>query len=196
MRVGEPINFIPFNGDSLLHGEIGRLIGKWGVEVAVETGTYHGSTTVALSLLCSKVFTFENIPENSNIAESIFETLNRGNIYLIRQSSDKGISDLVDDLKGHRVIYYLDAHWQDHWPLLNELKAIAMIGGPKPIIVIHDFKVPGRPELGFDCYKNSVLNLDYVSEEIDKIFQGRSCFHFNSLALGKRRGAIFIEPEM
>jgi hypothetical protein len=63
----------PFNRDSFLHAEVARLIGKWQVSTAFETGTYRGHTTIALSLLCENTFTVEINEESYNRACQLFE---------------------------------------------------------------------------------------------------------------------------
>lgn len=200
-RESEPLpfasipGFSPFSGDPLLLAEVARLIGKWRVGAAVETGTHHGHTTLALSLLCAGVATFETDPSRADLAEALFRRTGRDNIRLFRLSSEAGISALNEELGGGRILYFLDAHWNDYWPLLDELKAIAKVAGPKPVIVIHDFQVPGRPELGHDTYKGVKLNLDYVHRALEEVYRGRFSLHFNSEALGKRRGVLFAEPE-
>lgn len=187
--------FSPFSGDPLLLAEVARLIGKWRVAAAVETGTHHGHTTLALSLLCGAVATFETHAARADVAESLFRRTGRDNIRLFRLSSETGIAALAEELGAGRILYYLDAHWNDYWPLLDELIAISKVSGPKPVIVIHDFQVPGRPELGHDSYKGVDLNLDYVHRALEGVYRGRFSIHFNSEALGKRRGVLFAEPE-
>jgi hypothetical protein len=39
------------------------------------------------------------------------------------------------------------------------------------------------------------LNLDYVHRALEGVYRGRFSIHFNSEALGKRRGVLFAEPE-
>lgn len=195
MKLEETHPYNPFSSDPLNHAEVARLIGKWSVEAAMETGTYHGHTTLALSFLCEFVVTAELDPLKAATAETLFQSAGRHNIRLIRKSSLDAIAEVRDELKNHRSLYYLDAHWNDYWPLLDELKAIASITGPKPVIVIHDFQVPGHPDLSFDTYKGVSLNLDYVSLALDEIYQGRNSIHYNALAFGSRRGVLYVEPE-
>jgi len=191
-----PPALTPFNGDSFLHGEVGRLIGRWGVEVAVETGTHAGHTAVALSLLCERVVTIEIDPRRAEAAKALFESVGRSDVVdLIRGSSEQVLDALRVELGGRRALFYLDAHWQDYWPLHDELRAIARIEGPRPVVVIHDFQVPGRPYLGFDTYKGMPLDLNFVRDGLEAVYQGACTIRYNSLAAGARRGVLFAEPE-
>ena len=39
---------------------------------------------------------------------------------------DKELKTLLPKIKKDRVMFYLDAHWRDKWPLKKELKEIAI----------------------------------------------------------------------
>lgn len=192
-------HFEPFNGDSILHAEVARLIGKWGVRVAVETGTFLGETTWALSLLCDEVHTIEI--ESERLDKALCKFRGRGvaharpwNVHFHLGSSAKVLGELRQPLSGRRTLYYLDAHWHDYWPLRDELDAIACIPGPPPVIVIHDFRVPERPELGFDSYHGQALDEAYVSDHLQRLYHGMFTSHHHCVAMGARRGVLFVEP--
>ncbi|MFT6380150.1 MAG: putative O-methyltransferase YrrM [Akkermansiaceae bacterium] len=148
-----PSKLSPFNNDPFLHAEVARLIGKWGAEVAFETGTYHGHTTLALSLLCPRTFTAEIDANNFSHACELFDQVyEHGNIEANQGTSPEVLKQNLPEVSGARTLFYLDAHWESYWPLLDEAKMIAQQDAPPPVIVIHDFEVPERPDLGFDSY--------------------------------------------
>lgn len=99
----------------------------------------------------------------------------------------------IDDTQ---PLIFLDAHWYKN-PLLSELHAIAT-HGIKPVIAIHDFKVPDHPELGYDVYAKQNITYDfaYIKESIENIY-GKDGYeyHYNSEATGDKRGCIFIYPK-
>jgi len=129
------IQITPFNGDTFLHAEVARLVGKWGVEVAFETGTYHGHTTIALSLLCERTYTAETEQENYSLSCELFELIHeRGNIVAVNDSSPKALEMNLTKISGTRTLFYLDAHWESYWPLLDELKIISEQDAPPPVI--------------------------------------------------------------
>jgi len=191
------LSITPFNGDGFLHAEIARLMGKWKVEVAFETGTHHGHTTIALSQLCDRTYTAEISEENHTLACELFDlACERGNIIANLGSSPAVIEAALPEILGARVLFYLDAHWETYWPLLDELATIRKLKAPPPIIVIHDFKVPDRPDFGFDRYLDKELDFDYVRGSLDLIYGEEGFdYHFNRIAAGAHRGAIFIEPK-
>ena len=186
----------PFNNDPFLHAEVARLCGKWDVEVAFETGTYQGHTTIALSLLCQRCYTAEIKQANYSQACDLFSSSPHcKNIFSRHGNSPEILEMSQTDLQGVQALYYLDAHWNFYWPLLDEMDAIAKIDAPPPIIVIHDFKVPERADLGFDSYQSQDLEFRYIEQKLDLIYGPRGySYHYNSVAAGANRGVIFIEP--
>jgi len=90
------------------------------------------------------------------------------------------------------LFFYLDAHWEKYWPLLDELQVIAD-NGVQPIIVIHDFFVPGS-NLGFDKYDGQRLDFEYIEPSLQKIYGNNFTYEYNRYATGARRGIIYVFP--
>ena len=63
--------------------------------------------------------------------------------------------------------------------------------------MIHDFQVPGYPDLGYDQYKDIKYNFDYVKEHLDAIYGGVEgySYYYNSDAVGAKRGCLFVLPK-
>ena len=47
------------------------------------------------------------------------------------------------------MFVYLDAHWNDDLPLVEELQIVSA-GWPRAVIMIDDFQVPGDAGYGYD----------------------------------------------
>lgn len=185
----------PFDRDCFLHAEIARLIGKWKVDAVFETGTFRGHTTIAFSLLCARTFTVEIDENNYSRACEVFDAVGeRGEIHAFFGSSPAVLEATLPELKDERVLFYLDAHWHDYWPLLDELQAIAEGCGSAPVLAIHDFKVPDRPDFGYDSYNGEDLDLDYVWEALQRVYPDGFDYHLNRVAGGACRGVLFVEP--
>lgn len=58
-----PPTGLAFAGDGLLAEEVKRLISRYGIRSAVETGTYQGCTTRALAAMVPAVYTIEISPD-------------------------------------------------------------------------------------------------------------------------------------
>lgn len=90
-------------------------------------------------------------------------------------------------------LFYLDAHWHDYWPLLDELRVIARFGLADSCIIIHDFQVPGKP-FGYDTYHGQPLNMDYVRQDLFAINPNYHTF-YNEEASNNFRGILYVVPE-
>ncbi len=187
-----------FEGDKFLKEEFQRLIDKHKTNIIIETGTYLGNTTKQLAEMVATVFTVE---EN----EDYFFKSNAKFVTARNVLNYKGSS--VDILPGilagpitsgesnQNVLFFLDAHWGENNPLLQELEIIAN-HKIKPIIVIHDFKVPDHPELGYDSYDGQDYEWSWIEKSVEAIYgPGGYTYHYNTQAEGAKRGVIFIEPK-
>jgi predicted O-methyltransferase YrrM len=184
-------NELGFEGDTFLKDEFQKLIDLFKIETIVETGTYRGSTTVQLAKMVKKVISIEVKKENYLIAKEKTKNIPEVNLFL--GNSSELLPDILnhDDVKNKNLFFFLDAHWESYNPLIDELKVIAK-AGLKPLIAIHDFKVPGT-DLGFDSYAGQDYDLDWIKKELDNIYgENDYSYHYNTNATGARRGVIFI----
>ena len=194
---------IPFNGDTFIADEFLKLKEQFNLECAVETGTCHGETTNWLSKNFDKVYTIEINPKYLEIAKS--NCLDSNNIEFYSGDSSIVIKDIIENVKNKKTIFFLDAHWGNFCPTGVELMEIKnMI--VKPIIVIHDFYVPGKshPEgmhnqghsgWGWDYYPNFKYNWESIEKYIIDIYDNNYEYYYNKEVNGARRGCIYILPK-
>lgn len=178
----------PFNGDVFVQPEIESLIERHDIETIVETGSGDYSTTRAMAEL-RPVITIEMDPE--------LYAKGSGLIGVRRNLGDSAeiLPDLFPLLEP--ILFFLDAHGggQKHSPLLEELAIIAENCEQKPVIVIHDFENPARPEFGFDTWDCGPYTFELIRQPLNKIYGADGYrYHYNSQACGQRRGIIYIEP--
>lgn len=178
--------FKPFNGAFDLCPYFAYLKNTYNLDVSIETGTYEGDTASFFANLFDQVFTIEI----SN--EQFQKALDRLNIYpnigMIQGDSPQVLRQILPQLKEKKILFYLDAHWRADWPLLNELNEISQTHKDNCIIVIDDFKIPGRPEFAYDSYNNHECSYEYIREHLDKTFTDYHCFYVlpkNYLQRGK-----------
>jgi hypothetical protein len=139
-------------------------------DAIVETGTFRGVTT---AFMAEKV----NVPIYTVEAEARFfhyaqNNLRRyKNVRVTNSDSRDFLKGLITDAsvpKG-RVFFYLDAHWKDDLPLLEE---VILIGDNwrDVVIMIDDFEVPDDADYKFDDYgEGKKLCLEYIGrEEVSK----------------------------
>jgi len=185
-----PYQEFPWNGDGYLAAEVLRLKEAHGLTCALETGTCLGSTALWLAENFHAVYTFE---VNRAFAE-IAMARGAGRGLQIRDSVD-GLRDLFTiHPPSFKPFMFLDAHWSEHCPLLDELTAITE-AGVKPCILIHDFQVPGT-DFGFDKMPDGrPFNLELIADSLNRIYGiGGYVVNYPTQVEGANRGWISIEP--
>ena len=184
-----------FNSDLIPEVEIKRIIDKLNIKTVIETGTFKGFTTKKFSELAEEVYSIEIAEEIANQAKSYLSDCN--NVKLLKGDSATVLPVLLQFLKCDLPLFYLDAHWYNYWPLLTEITTISQYFKENCVIVIDDFQVPGRPQLGFDTYKGTPNNLAFIKESLDKCFQD-PFYYFNSTSnmtiSSAGSGKIYIFP--
>lgn len=136
-------------GDSPLHGDtqwqefVKLVVRDLPVSSVVETGTNRGDSTMFFgSVFPKKVFTAELMGMYYREAKHRLKV--RPNIHALRGSSEEVMERLYkENAYGDLPLFFLDAHWYDYWPMAEELSVIKRL--KKAIVMIDDFKVPGRP---------------------------------------------------
>lgn len=133
-----------FHGNNILRQLVNDVI-KRGASSFVETGTHHADTTsyVAGQFPTLPIFTCEI--DNECFMISLKKTKQFANVVLSNESSEKFVNRLIMGNKlGDLPIFFLDAHWFDYWPLMDEIASIVLL--PNFVIIIDDFAVPGQPQ--------------------------------------------------
>lgn len=185
-----PFENEPFNGDVFAQEEFANLIKDYKVKTVIETGTYKGITTKYLSSVSANVISIEIGPKRLQQAQTNNKGKNNIQFYL---GNSPEILKQILPIK-EKCLFFLDAHWNNYNPLLDELKVIAE-HKMKPIIAIHDFKVPDNKELGYDSYKGQDYEFAWIEKSLEAIYgKGGYKYYYNQRATGAKRGIIYIVP--
>lgn len=153
----------PFHGDAVWQNVVRELSEILDFTSCVETGTLKADTTLFLGEVFPKlpIFTIEISKEYAK--ESKWRLRKFPNAQVLRGSSSEVLSRLVEENKlGGFPLFFLDAHAGVVPPLNNELKAVNRL--EKAIVMIDDFKVPGKPEFKFNTYttrEKDKVSLDF-----------------------------------
>lgn len=171
-----------------------ELTRKYKINNAIETGTYQGKGALWLLKFVNNVTTIEYdieyfiqsqvrfrlngfIPQTYGYVDNgLFisyvkpETKLRLLSYL---GSSPNILDFIfknspKSVRRCKYIVYLDAHWGDQWPILDEIRTLKKYNLKKALIMIHDFKVPGK-KWGYDSFKGKPLDLKHVKKDLMKL---------------------------
>lgn len=183
-----------YEGDEFIHEELKKLCEKFNVNTIIETGTYHGGSTRRLATLAPKVFTIESKKENFDYSRNSLTGIS--NVHCIFGNSSVMLPGLLHGMNAKdSFLFFLDAHWEAHNPLIDELKAIAA-KGLKPLIFIHDFKNPQHPDFGYDSYAGQDYDFNWIKAAVELIYGADGyAYHYNEKASGAKRGVIYIYPK-
>jgi hypothetical protein len=101
-----------------------------------------------------------------------------------------------------KVVFFLDAHWEDRSPLIEEMQVISSYKSKfnidPPIIAIHDFYT-GNPELGYDSYRGKRYDAEYIKGALMMIELSFACTYkiqYNTKAEGAKRGIAYLLPDI
>lgn len=167
-----------FNSDRYVQSEIRNLINIFNITNVVETGTYIGNTSLFFSKCGCSVDTIEINEEYYKLALENLKDCK--NITCHLGDSKKLLPNILESLPNKLSLFYLDAHWQDDWPLLDELQLIGKYFKDNCIIVIDDFLVPNR-NLQYDVYKNIKNDINYINDSLKYVFND-PIYYYNDRA--------------
>jgi len=174
--------------DTFLKSKFHEIINQYGITTIVETGIHEGRSTLELSYMVSKVIGIEILQEAVDVTKQRLNEHNRTNVDLYVGNSPVILNQIVPTLDADKCVFFLDAHWEDYWPINDEIKTLPKNKG---IIVVHDFVVPGHPELGFDSYHNQPFTYDFIKQSLTE-WSPTHRVEYNSQANGSCRGVGFI----
>ena len=181
----------PFNGDVIVEYEFLKLKSKFNIKTVIETGSCLFSTTKWLGENFNKIYTYEINETFYQYGLSIVKHLN--NISAVLGNSVEHLPYLKN-IVDNNTIFFLDSHWGDYCPLLDELNIISTFN-IEPVIVIHDFKT-NNSEFGYDSYGDFEFNYENIKNSLDKIYKNGYDYYYNTNAVGAKRGLIYITPKI
>ena len=148
--------------DHFLRARMEAIVRERSIEVVVETGVHAGLSTVAFAQFAPRVVGVEVDPVCCAVARARCADAGVENVEIVQGDSPEVIERIAPTLPADHALWFLDAHWGPKWPLLDEIAAIPRGAG---IIVVHDFRCPGRTD-GFDIYDGKRCEYEYVAEAL------------------------------
>jgi cephalosporin hydroxylase len=180
-----------FNSDFILKAEYEKLIRKYNPDILIETGSYEGATTEYMCSLGLPVITTEIDETRFNITKNKLSSYE--NCRVLFGDSEVELRKIFSEIKSKQVLAFLDAHWFDDKVLQRELAILSELDNA-PVIIIHDFMVPGK-DFGYDCYGGVVYDYINYKQFFDQVYgENQYSYRYNEDAAGIRRGVIFLEP--
>jgi hypothetical protein len=169
------LGYTAFNYAPELMTVFAILRNDYQIETVVETGTYRGSSTRLFSVLFDKVRTIDISQGYYDVSKDWLK--DSTNVQCHLGSSEVVLKSLLPTLQNQSVLFYLDAHWNDHWPLLQELEEISKTHHNNCIIVIDDFKVPDRNDIPYDYYGSHECSYEYIKNKLNLVFSDYNYFY-------------------
>jgi hypothetical protein len=129
---------------------IRALVAGAGCRAFVETGAWTGDTVLWVAEQFPGLdgyYTCESYPPRFALAHSRVSVIPRAACSPV--PSPQFLEDLPADL-AEPALFYLDAHFEDYWPLRDELRVIAR-RWPSAIVMVDDAFVPNRPNFVGCC---------------------------------------------
>jgi hypothetical protein len=186
-----PFNSNPFNCAIEMSVFFQYLKNVLHIDTVFETGTLVGHTSRYFGSLFKTVHTVEISKEYYLKAKDFLSSFSNVNVHF--GNSPDVLRQILPSLKDRSIVFYLDAHWEDYWPLLDELDEISKTHRDNCIIVIDDIMVPGRQDIKFDSYNGIGCSYEYVKSKLDLIFSLYSIHYLIPKDL-QYRAKLVIKP--
>jgi len=186
----------PFNGQVRRTLVICLIAKDFEPNLAIETGTYFGTTTTYLcGLVTERTFTIEINQKYASAAKRRFDlNFSDFKIDCVTGDSEIEITKILSTVPNHNknVIAYLDAHWTGKVPTTTEIEALYNWGN-NWIAIVDDFKVDSDLGYGFDVHDGFEVNLSTIPKLPGlQVWVPRES---SKLETGARRGTAYIFTE-
>jgi len=168
------------------------LVHKFKPTIAIETGTYYGSSTwLMLGTNVSKTYTIESNRHFAKIATERFpKEIANGSLEIHIGKSQSKIKSILKNIPtSERIIAYLDAHWEGDIPTSTEVRELNEWGGPW-IALVDDFKVETDKTYDFDTYGDSEVSINIFNTVSNFLIYFPS--DPSTRETGSRRGTAYL----
>jgi predicted O-methyltransferase YrrM len=164
-----------------------------GPDIAIESGSYLGTTTQYLASFASqKTYSIEINKQYASVAKDRLKAdIETGRVEIIEGNSAQHFPQIFKTINPQtsKIFAYLDAHWLENIPLMEEIQSLLDWGGDF-IAVIDDFYIPQDLGYGYDLYENHRVDITHipVSNEISVWIPSEK----SNSESGARRGTAYI----
>lgn len=188
----------PLNGQRHRQEMVRELVRLVDLDVVVETGTFRGTSSEFFLHVTGR-------PLKSVEANARFHAYARRRLRtypdadLSLDDSRRFLSRLAQDEEATSAttLFYLDAHWHEDLPLVEEIRIIAG-AWRRAVVMIDDFQVPGDSGYHYDDYgPDRVLSVECLPRDV---LSGWGEFYPalpSAYETGSRRGSVLlVSPEL
>jgi lysophospholipase L1-like esterase len=159
---------VGFHGDEYLMRLVAHLAPQ--CHAFIETGSNVGSTAAYVARSCPHLAIYSCEADDTSFAIATERLAPHPQAKVFHQPSPQFLHDLFashPDLSRHNNLYWLDAHgYGFRWPLKDEVAFLTRTLD-RGMILIDDFRVPGRPEFRFDQSEDQVCAIESIAPDLD-----------------------------
>jgi hypothetical protein len=157
--------FFGFNQQFVRSSLFLDLIFQLRLDTFWETGSFGGGTSLLMAAQTNlPIFSCETIPDFHTYVQAVLRPFgHRVHAYL--EDSRAFLSRMVVEQPTARPFIYLDAHWYEDLPLLEELRIIVSTMN-EYVIAIDDFRVPFDEGFSYDLYNEQALDWEFIKPTV------------------------------
>src|SRR5262249_9729168 len=136
----------PFNGQAGRRAIFDMIVSTIAPALILETGTYLGTTTELMAETGITIISVEDNARNFGYARMRMRRFRNVELRLgdSRAEACRALDFHRRVLQSRPLFAYLDAHWNEHLPLAEELNVI-FARCPNAVVMVDDFRVPNDP---------------------------------------------------
>lgn len=160
-----------FNQDNLVWNQFCDLVDKFSITTVVETGTYLGQSTRDFATKVESVHTIEI--NDKFFKQAKINLAQFDNVIMYQGDAASILPSILSNVESSPTLFFLDSHWYKDKSLEREVALLADFYSArilKPVLMLHDFKVPDRPEFGYDSYDGVDFEFRLIEPEISKLY--------------------------
>jgi hypothetical protein len=188
----EFMNLTPFNNAIEFSTFFQYLKKVYNIHTAIETGTYYGQTAKFFASLFETAHTIEISEVNFKISNNFLKDCPNIEVHL--GDSPEVLKKILPTMENEPIVFYLDAHWYNYWPLLDELDVISKTHYDNCVIVVDDVMVPNRNDIAYDSYQGKACSYEYMKDKLDQIFSEASIHYLIPIKV-QSRGKLVALPK-
>lgn len=176
--------------DVFLCDKLKKVIDDLGIELVVETGLNDGQSTLAFARMAPRVIGIDIDPSCVACTQGRLIVAEMKNFEILTGNSPDVLRSIMGRIPSEKTMFFLDAHWDDPTPLLEEIRTIPAGHG---VIVFHDFLCPGT-DFGWDhVLINGVhipMDYDLVRADLTRWSNTHRLEYATQVSASKRGSAI------
>lgn len=181
----------PMNASTARLEAARQIFYKCAILSIIETGTFRGTTTEWFAQLGVPVMSIESHAPTFEFASRRLKRF--ANVSVLPGSSTAVLPDCLRSVdRSSPTMIYLDAHWEGHLPLAEELEVICR-SLDRFVIIVDDFEVPGDTGYSFDNYGPG--NAEYLNRSAGQDLERFYPSVPSNEETGTRRGWIVLTKD-